>query len=44
MRLCALPCPVVADQTETTQEGDLLRVRMPKKRPAVDSRETSAAT
>jgi len=43
-RLCALPCPVVADQIQTTQEGDLLRVRMPKKRPAVDSRETSAAT
>jgi HSP20 family molecular chaperone IbpA len=44
MRLCALPCPVVADQIETTQDGDLLRVRMPKKRPAADSRETSAAT
>src|SRR5579862_8715024 len=40
-RICALPCPVVADQIETTQVGDLLRVRMPKKRPAVDSRETS---
>ncbi len=44
MRLCALPCPVVADRIETTQVGDLLRVRMPKKRPAVDSPETSPAT
>jgi len=44
VRLCALPCPVVADRIETTQNGDLLRVRMPKKRPAVDSRETSPAT
>ena len=44
MRLCALPCPVVADQIETTQVGDLLRVRMPKKRPASDSRETQPAT
>jgi HSP20 family molecular chaperone IbpA len=44
MRLCALPCAVVAEQIETTQVGDLLRVRMPKRRPAVDSRETSPAT
>ncbi len=44
MRLCALPCQVVADQIETTQVGELLRVRMPKKRPAVDSHETSPAT
>jgi HSP20 family molecular chaperone IbpA len=44
VRLCALPCPVVANHIETTQVGDLLRVRMPKKRPAVDSRETSPAT
>jgi HSP20 family molecular chaperone IbpA len=44
MRVCALPCPVVADQIETTGVGDLLRVRMPKKRPAVDARETPPAT
>ena len=44
MRLCALPCPVLGDRIETTQVGDLLRVRMPKKRPALDSRETSPAT
>ncbi len=44
MRLCALPCPVVAEQIESTHVGDLLRVRMPKKRPAVDSRETSPST
>jgi HSP20 family molecular chaperone IbpA len=44
MRLCALPCPVVADQIETTEVSDLLRVRMPKKRPAVDSRDTSPTT
>jgi HSP20 family molecular chaperone IbpA len=44
MRLCSLPCPVVADQIDIAQVGDILRVRMPKKRPAVDSRETSPAT
>jgi len=44
MRLCALPCPVITDRIETTQIGDLLRVRMPKKRPAIDSREASPTT
>jgi HSP20 family molecular chaperone IbpA len=44
MRLCAMPCPVDADQVEATQMGDLLRVRMAKKRPPVDSREASPAT
>ena len=44
MRLCALPCPVVSNQIETTHEGDLLRVRIAKKRPAVDSRENPPAT
>ena len=44
MRLCALPCQVVASRIETTRVGDLLRVRIPKKRPAVDSRETSSTT
>ena len=44
MRLCALPCPVLGDKIETTEVGDLLRVRMPKKRSASDSRETSPAT
>ena len=43
-RLCALPCPVVADRIETTQVGDLLRVQMRKTRPAIDSRQTSPAT
>ena len=37
MRLCALPCPVVANGVETERSGDLLRVRVPKKRPATDS-------
>jgi len=44
MRLCALPCPVVPGQIDATQVGDLLRVRMPKKREAVDSRETAQST
>jgi HSP20 family molecular chaperone IbpA len=44
MRLCALPCPVVPSQIDTTQAGDLLRVRMSKKREAVDSRETAQST
>lgn len=43
-RLCALPCRVVGNQIEATQVGDLLRIRMPKKRPAVDSRETPPGT
>ena len=37
MRLCALPCAVVASGIETERAGDLLRVRIPKKRPATDS-------
>lgn len=44
VRLCALPCAVVANRVETTQVGDLLRVRMPKKRPAIDARQASPAT
>jgi HSP20 family molecular chaperone IbpA len=44
MRLCALPCPVVPSQIETTRVGDLLRVRMPKKRPAVDSVQDAQST
>jgi HSP20 family molecular chaperone IbpA len=44
IRLCPLPCQVVANQVETAHEGDLLRVRLPKKRPALDSREVSPAT
>jgi HSP20 family molecular chaperone IbpA len=41
MRLCALPCPIVTTGIETACSEDLLRVRIPKKRPATDSPETS---
>jgi HSP20 family molecular chaperone IbpA len=34
MRLCALPCSVVTQGIETSRSGELLRVRIPKKRPA----------
>jgi HSP20 family molecular chaperone IbpA len=44
VRLCALPCQVVADRIETIRMGDLVRVRMPKRRPTVDSREASPTT
>jgi HSP20 family molecular chaperone IbpA len=42
MRLCALPCPIVASGVETARSGELLRVRVPKKRPATDKPEASA--
>jgi HSP20 family molecular chaperone IbpA len=42
MRLCALPCPIVASGVETARSGELLRVRVPKKRPATDEPEASA--
>ena len=37
MRHCALSCAIVANGIETARSGDLLRVRIPKKRPATDS-------
>jgi hypothetical protein len=39
MRLCALACSIVANGIETARSGDLLRVRVQKKRPATDSTE-----
>lgn len=42
MRLCALPDPVDSNGIETTRSGDLLSVRIPKKRPAADSPGTSS--
>ena len=42
IRLCALPCAIVVNGLETERLGDLLRVRVPKKRPATDS--TGVAT
>jgi HSP20 family molecular chaperone IbpA len=42
MRLCALPCSIVTGAIETSRSGDLLRVRIPKKRPAIDSTEPAA--
>jgi HSP20 family molecular chaperone IbpA len=44
VRLCALPCSIVASGIETARSGDLLRVRIPKKRPATDSTEPAAAS
>jgi HSP20 family molecular chaperone IbpA len=40
-RLCALPYLVDRNGIETARSGDLLRVRIPKKRPATDSTDTS---
>ncbi len=40
MRLCALPYQLDRDSLESSRSGDLLRVRVPKKRPATDSSET----
>jgi len=37
MRLCALPCAIVTNGVATERSGDLLRVRIAKKRPATDS-------
>ena len=42
VRLCALPCSTGPNGIETSRSGDLLRVRIPKKRPATDSTEPSA--
>ncbi len=42
MRLCALPYPVDKNGIETSRSDDLLRVRIPKKRPATDSTDTSS--
>ena len=42
MRLCSLPCSIVASGITTTRSGDLLRVRVPKKQPATSSTETSS--
>lgn len=35
MRLCALPCSIEPKGIETSRSGDLLRLRIPKKRPAI---------
>jgi HSP20 family molecular chaperone IbpA len=42
MRLCALPYLVDRNGIETSRSEDLLRVRIPKKRPATDSTDTSS--
>ena len=42
MRLCALPYLVDKNGLTTSRSDDLLRVRIPKKRPATDSTETSS--
>lgn len=41
MRICALPCAIVSSGIESVRSGDVLRVRIPKKRPAEKSTETS---
>lgn len=42
MRLCALPCPILATSLETSRDGDILRVRVRKRRPASDAPQASA--
>jgi HSP20 family molecular chaperone IbpA len=37
MRLCALPHPIRPNDLETSRSGDLVRVRVPKKRPTTDA-------
>src|SRR5690348_9530937 len=44
MRLCALPCSIVTTGIETECSGDLLRVRIPKKRPATDSADAASSS
>ncbi len=44
MRLCALPYLVDRNGIETSRSGDLLRVRIPKKRPATDSTDASSSS
>lgn len=41
VRACALPCSVEAKQIEMSRSGDLLRVRIPKKRRPADSTDAS---
>jgi len=43
MRLCAFPYLVERNGIETCRSGDLLSVRIPKKRPATDSPNASSA-
>ena len=43
MRLCALPYLVDRNGIETSRSGDLLSVRIPKKRPTTDSMDASSA-
>lgn len=33
VRVCSLPCPIMASAIEMARSGDLLRVRLPKKLP-----------
>jgi HSP20 family molecular chaperone IbpA len=42
MRLCALPYLIDRNEIEKSRSGDLLRVRIPKKRPATDARGASS--
>jgi HSP20 family molecular chaperone IbpA len=42
MRLCALPYQLDRNGIETSRSGDLLRVRIPKKRPATDAKDASS--
>ena len=42
MRLCALPWLVDRNGIEKSRSGDLLRVRIPKKRWAIDSTDASS--
>ena len=44
IRLCALPYPLDRSGIETSRSGDLLRVLIPKKRPATDTSSPAPAT
>jgi HSP20 family molecular chaperone IbpA len=44
MRLCALPYLVDGNGIETSRSEDLLRVRIPKRRPATDTSSTAPST
>ncbi len=41
MRLCALPCAIEAKGIEASRSGDLVRLRIPKKRHPTESTDAS---
>ena len=39
MRICGLPCAIIPTSMQKSRAGDWIRIRMRKKRPAIDSAE-----